>query len=431
MTMTSIVNILTCIFEAIIICMFLATYIERKNPLNIRAYVCVIILLSILIILSNKILNLGLLNFIFVIIATFLIAYIHNKNIKMNLILSIIPVLTLAISEIIVLFFITIIADVTVKQVEAIDSYRLLGIILSKLFAFFILKLFCIKHKKNHLFMMKTSYWVLFLIMFVTTVMTISLIFRLQYENSSVILNNMSIWCSFGLLYTTFFALYLYENISKQAELERRQEVFQQQIKAQSKHLDEILITQNQVKKLRHDLINHNISIQAYFEKQDCASGLAYMKGMNQNAIFSDTLIETGNAALDAILNTKKSIALSKNIVFDTRIQVPENIFVDAIDICIIFGNALDNSIEACEKIEKGPKRILVSIIYESDSLICKIVNTAVKGKNKFLHTSKADRVNHGFGIENITSALEKYKNICRFDQTDTEFILSFVILKD
>ena len=105
--------------------------------------------------------------------------------------------------------------------------------------------------------------------------------------------------------------------------------------------------------------------------------------------------------------------------------------FVDAIDICIIFGNALDNCIEACDKIENGPKKISVSIIYEDESLICKIVNTAIKSNSRFLHTTKSDNINHGFGIGNIESALEKYKNICRFKQSDTEFILSFVIFKN
>lgn len=429
--MSSIVNVLTGVFEAIIIFMFLDTYVERKHPSNIRAYLCAILILSIMINLSNKILNLGLLNFIFVIISTFVIAYIHNRNIKMNLILAIISVLILAISEIIVLFMITIVADVTVKQVESIESFRLLGIILSKLFAFFILKLFCIKHKKNHIFMMKTSYWILFLIMFITSVMTIFLIFRLQYESTSVILNNMSIWCSIGLLYTTFFALYLYENISKQVELESKQEIFKQQIKAQSKHLDEILITQRQIKKIRHDLINHNISLQAFFENKDYLSGLEYLKNMNNIVEIPEDTLETGNIALDAIINTKRSIAISKNISFVTNIQIPENVFVDPIDICIIFGNALDNAIEACEKIQNNNKKIAVSIVYEDDSIICKIANTAIKSNNHFLHTTKKDSSNHGFGIGNIESALSKYKHICRFKQTEDEFILSFVIFDD
>lgn len=433
MTMTSIVNILTGIFEAITIFMFITTYVDHKEEKRpVYLYIVAVATLALLINISNRIASITILNIVFIWISIFIVSFIYNKNIKSNLMISVMLVLVFTVTEIVTLFTVTFLTGISVEVATTMESYRVLGIVLSKMLAFAILKIISIKHKDNRAFSMKTSYWILFFVIFATSTLAIYLLFIFQYHsNAPSIYNQLAVWGSFGLLYNTFFSLYLYENIAKQAEIERNQELFKQQIKAQSKHLDEILITQKQVKKLRHDLINHNISIQAYFENQDYVSGLEYMKSMNQNAIFSDNMIETGNVALDAIMNTKKSIALSKGIEFDTKIQIPENIFVDAIDICIIFGNALDNCIEACDKIENGPKKISVSIIYEDESLICKIVNTAVKSSNKFLHTTKSDNINHGFGIGNIESALEKYKNICRFKQSDTEFILSFVIFKD
>lgn len=432
MTMTSIVNILTGLFEAITIFMFINSYVDKRDKERpIYTYVISVLALATLINISNRLASLTLLNVLFIGLSIFLVSFVYNKQLKQNIIPTIISVLVFCISEVVVLFTITLITGITVEQATVIDSYRILGTILSKLFAFTFLKILALKHQHSPL-SIKISYWLYFIIIFVTSTVAIYLLFIFQYNNENIsIYNQIAVWCSFGLMYSMFFSVYLYESITKQAEIERNQELFKQQIKAQSKHLDEILITQKQVKKLRHDLINHNISIQAYFENQDYVSGLEYLKSMNQNDIFSDNMIETGNVALDAIMNTKKSIALSKGIEFETKIQIPENIFVDAIDICIIFGNALDNCIEACDKIKNGPKKISVSIIYEDESVICKIVNTTVKNNSKFLHTTKSDNKNHGFGIGNIESALEKYKNICRFKWSDTEFILSFVIFKD
>ena len=430
--MTSmIVNILACVFESIIIFMFFDAYIEKQDEIKSYLYGVSIVILAGLIALSNIVLDLGLLNLIFVIVSTFFIMYVYNKNIKINLILSIISVVILTVSEIIVGFLITMFTGVAMNQIYTINEYQILGTILSKLFAFYIMKYFCVIHKKDNGFTVKTSYWFLFLIMFISSGMSIFLIFKLQYESNLETLNIVSVLCSFGLLYSTFFTLYLYENLSRQAKIEQKQEVFQQQIKAQSKHLDEILIAQREIKKLRHDLVNHNISIQKYFENEDYKSGLEYLKNINEVVNVSEQDVATGNTALDAIINTKKSIAQSKNIEFVTNIQIPENIFVDAIDICIIFGNALDNCIEACERIDNGLKKISLSIVYEDNSVICKIVNTAEKRKNKFLKTLKRDSANHGFGIENIESALAKYKHVCRFKRDEKEFQLSFVIFKN
>lgn len=432
MTMTSIVNILTGLFEAITIFMFINSYVDKRDKERpIYTYVISVLALATLINISNRLASLTLLNVLFIGLSIFLVSFVYNKHLKQNIIPTIISVLVFCISEVVVLFTITLITGITVEQATVIDSYRILGTILSKLFAFTFLKILALKHQHSPL-SIRISYWLYFIIIFVTSTVAIFLLFIFQYNNENIsIYNQVAVWCSFGLMYSMFFSVYLYERITKQAEIERNQELFKQQIKAQSKHLDEILISQKQMKKLRHDLINHNISLQAYFENQDYASGLEYLKSMNPNDMFSDNMIETGNVALDAIMNTKKSIALSKDIEFYTKIQIPENIFVDAIDICIIFGNALDNCIEACDKIENGTKKISVSIIYEDESLICKIVNTAIKNNSRFLHTTKSDNINHGFGIGNIESALEKYKNICRFKQSDTEFILSFVIFKN
>ncbi len=427
---SSVVNVVGCIFEAIIIFMLFDTYVEKSEESPKSSYFISVALLSSLIVLSNKVLNLGLFNVVFVAFAIFVVMYAYNKNKKMNLILSIVSVVILTVSELIVALLTVTLTGIEMSMIGNIPDYHISGAILSKLIAFFVMKFFCVIHKKENSLMVKTSYWFLLLMMFLSSGMSIFLIFRFQYESNITKFNIASVVCSFGLLYSTFFAFYLYEKLSTQAKIEQKQEMFQQQIKAQSKHLDEILITQRKIKKIRHDLANHNISIQKFFEEGDCKSGLEYMKNINEFADVPAGEISTGNAAFDAIINTKKSIAQSKGVDFSTNIQIPEDIFVEPVDICIIFGNALDNCIEACERLDNGEKWISVSIVYEDDSLICKISNSAQKSISGFLKTEKKDVKNHGFGIENIESALSKYKHIFRFRQDEQEFQLSFVIFK-
>lgn len=91
----------------------------------------------------------------------------------------------------------------------------------------------------------------------------------------------------------------------------------------------------------------------------------------------------------------------------------------------------MDNCIEACEQIQDKPKKIEVSVLYDDNAFVCKISNSSVKPKDGFLSTNKKDKNNHGFGIENIKSALGKYNSIYRFNQSDDSFILSFVIFEE
>ena len=207
------------------------------------------------------------------------------------------------------------------------------------------------------------------------------------------------------------------------SEIQKQQ--YEQQISSQSKHIDEILVMQKQIKKFRHDSSHHFTALKGFLANNQTRDGLTYIEKINSDLEHTE-IVDTGNTAFDAIVSTKKALAESKNIKFSLRIQIPEKLKVDAVDLCVIFGNSLDNAIEACEKLETH-RAINVSAIYDNCQLICKITNTAASSTTD-LQTTKDDKENHGFGLENIKQALSKYNHVMKIDQTDKEFILSFII---
>ena len=97
-------------------------------------------------------------------------------------------------------------------------------------------------------------------------------------------------------------------------------------------------------------------------------------------------------------------------------------------DICGIFGNALDNAIEACERINQGEKLIRCVLMENNEGLFCKIVNTAPTPKDKVWTTSKKDKKNHGYGLSQIKLALEKYGSEPQFIWENNQFIFKFMV---
>ena len=132
------VNALACFFESIIIFMFFDEYIDKKYETKPYLDICSILVLGLMITLSNVVLNLGLLNLIFVVAVIFVIMYMYNKNIKMNLILSIISVVILTVSEIIVGFMITMLTKISMDQIKTINDYQILGTIVCNFYIFMI-----------------------------------------------------------------------------------------------------------------------------------------------------------------------------------------------------------------------------------------------------------------------------------------------------
>ena len=140
------------------------------------------------------------------------------------------------------------------------------------------------------------------------------------------------------------------------------------------------------------------------------------------------TTFDTGNTVLDAILTLKKTVAEEKNIEFNLKICIPKDLPMSHDDECIIFGNALDNAIEACDKVKEN-RYINVYMQYDRDKLICKITNSCVKRTDKPKVTTKKDEKNHGIGTDNIMKALDNYKSISKTTHTDNEYELFFIIM--
>ena len=344
--------------------------------------------------------------------------------------LAVILTAVFSITEVSVLFLLTELLHASVVDITTVETYRIMGTALSKLLAFIIIKIICVKHTSNKEIAVKTSYWFLFFLIFFVCTLTVYLLYILQYYSEAPnIYNKLSTGCALGLLYTLFFSLYLYEKTIKQSKEEQRQEALRQQFRAQKTHMDEIAVTQNEMKKLRHDMKNHHIAIKGYLEHQNYMGAIQYLNKMQETIDATDVSIDTGNVAFDTIVNTKKGIAERKGINFSLFLQVPDNLFLDPMDTCIIFGNALDNAIEACERVKSKKTEIKISVTYTEKTLICKISNTTESQNKAFLQTEKPDKKAHGFGVENIKAVLKKYDSTYLFEQSENEFTFYFKII--
>lgn len=425
MTIYNIADAMTGLVEAIMMLMLCESFCTKKENMPFWSYGVGIIAVAAVIDISNILFDVGVLSIAIMILSFFIMSFLYSSKIQTRAIISVLNFLLSSISEIIVMFMIALIYHASVFEVINIPTYRLMGIIVSKALALSIVNALRLKLKNNSPYM-GISYWLLFFLMFISSTATILLIFRFTYTINDAYVYNISLICLFGILLSTFFALYLYEHLAKQAETIRRQEQYEQQLKIQLKHLDDILVTQEQIKKFRHDINNYTIGLQAYIDSGDLSGAGKYLGSLKEKFLHNGDAVKTGNTALDAILSTKAAIARSKGITVETKLQLPERLPVDPIDICIIFGNSLDNAIEACEKTEV--KKISITILCNGDSIFCKLVNTAPTGEKGLPRTSKADKQNHGYGLENIKDTLKKYNSFPIIERTDAEFVLEFTI---
>lgn len=213
-------------------------------------------------------------------------------------------------------------------------------------------------------------------------------------------------------------------------------QLIENQVKRQLKFYERLESINKETRAIKHDMKNHMIIVRRLAEKGELQGLQKYLTHIEYTAEKLDNILHTGNSIVDAIINEKLEVAHKKYIPLEVKIQLPKELSIEPIDICVIMANSIDNAIEACSKIEEGDMRqIQVRSSCDKGYFIYSISNTTrepVKIVNEQMVTSKKDSLNHGYGIINMRKSVEKYDGKLSMDYKENCFYLYIEIpIKD
>jgi len=165
----------------------------------------------------------------------------------------------------------------------------------------------------------------------------------------------------------------------------------------------------------RHDYRSHIQALKGYRDAGANDKIDAYLNKLDKDLTNVNTFISTGNIALNAILNSKLSLAASKDIKINATVNAPEALSISEIDLCIIIGNLLDNAVEACEKISDTAERFIrIYIDVKRSHLYLSVMNAASGKPKKLSGTFRTAKTGfHGFGLLRIDRIVAKYGGYC------------------
>ena len=136
------------------------------------------------------------------------------------------------------------------------------------------------------------------------------------------------------------------------------------------------------------------------------------MKEIEDAISIYDSSVKTGNSALDIILTDKSLLCGRNNITFTCVADGGRLGFIDDVDIYTLFGNALDNAIEAVLRLPDD-MRVISLTTKENGDLFSVNLRNFYAGEVRFEGglpvTTKSDRDYHGFGMKSIRNIVEKY----------------------
>ena len=212
-------------------------------------------------------------------------------------------------------------------------------------------------------------------------------------------------------------------------ELEAVQNVLQNQYTQYMQSKDSIELINYKY----HDL-KHQIAVLR--SEEDPGKREAFLDQMEAEIRQYEAQNKTGNKVLDTVL-TSKSLYCNKNGITFTCVADGTLLdFMDVMDICSIFGNALDNAIECEMKIADREKRLIhVTVSRQKAFLILKFENYCeekLQYQDGNIATTKKDKKYHGYGMKSIRYTVNKYGGAVVIDTKENWFDLKILIpIKD
>ena len=180
----------------------------------------------------------------------------------------------------------------------------------------------------------------------------------------------------------------------------------------------------------RHDYRNHIQVLKNYAQMGDLEAVKAYLDELAEDLNTVDMALTTGNKMTDVILNSKISLARSKEIQVRADAHVPVTLTTAQIDLCIILGNLFDNAIEACLKLPSKERMIRVYMEMKNTQLYISFTNTTAQKKQKrengrFASTKGGG---HGYGLVRVDTIIERYQGYIRRGSEDGAFTTEILL---
>ena len=235
----------------------------------------------------------------------------------------------------------------------------------------------------------------------------------------------MGIQYAYSILSCLLLLLFLFGLISSK-RLTREKEIMQELMAAQQR---QYTIAKDNIDRINikcHDLKHqiHEIAGRSAMNEEE-------MQEIERVISIYDAAVKTGNEALDTIL-TEKSLQCNANGIRITCMADGDSLaFMRESDIYTLFGNAVDNAIEAVMKLRDPEKRVIGLKVKKSGGFVLVHIYNYYAGELRMKDgrpvTSKEDRGEHGFGVRSMQQITERYGGSLKTEPQEDVFNLSVV----
>ncbi len=311
------------------------------------------------------------------------------------------------------------------KMITVFNGTRVVGVIITKLFQFYVTRLILRKKYKNPISGYRLA--TIIVIPVISVISLCALMKAILINNDISLYNFIGIIC---IIIANIMTYYFFTVINKDYENNLKTKLLEQQNEILKNKIADNEAFVNEMKTVRHDIKQQLFTILKYIDDEKDAEAKEYIGVLTNNYLpHILSYIDTGNTVFDAVVNAKIAVCNQKHIFMEVNIKNGTDFQISPAEIAVLFGNLLDNAIEAAQCTDD--KRITLDIQTNEGYLILSIKNsikTSVLQTNEGLVTSKSNKELHGIGIKSVKSIVNKHNGMIQFYEEENQFCCHIMI---
>ena len=218
--------------------------------------------------------------------------------------------------------------------------------------------------------------------------------------------------------------------IAQRTQLAAENSMLAAQVDSQEQHYRDLTSQYESIRRMRHDIANHLNAMEGLMASGRNAEAKEYLQELNSTPVDS-TLGMCEHPVVDAFLHNRISAARNSGVEIEAAIDLPANVPVSNVDLIRIFGNMLDNALEACS--QSASPKISLSCSRARGCLIIRTMNPVNHSSN--VKGRRIAGLERGIGQRVLSDIAEKYGGNLSFDEKDsifkTELILNLGEIKN
>jgi hypothetical protein len=234
-----------------------------------------------------------------------------------------------------------------------------------------------------------------------------------------------------GIAISQIIHYYMYIKLNEKSMIETENYLLKQMNQHDKQYFEESKRQVDRISRINHDIKNHLTYIAFNIESEDYGRAKSYIVELIKNTDLNSSFVELTDNSLNFIINYKLSQAYKKEIKVFAQIEDFKKPYIEEFDLCILLCNILDNAIEAVEN--QKDKQIHIEIFnyagYQT-YFIKNTIETSVLGANASLKTTKNKKRDHGYGLPQITSIVNKYQGHIDIYELEKFFCIKILIPK-